>query len=228
MRISDVQQLRLPFSIFVAALLATCGAVPDARPISLDSPDAQRVREALARWPHPAADAPLRRAFSAVMRFGNVRTTATGTLEYYAPRDFRVMAATADGAILFDGRFNWGGAMILRERPGVDSDAIEMLLADMVRAFELPARLEGLEAGAKQMVLTRTRGDAHECTWIFDRADGRLVQTQVDMGLLDMLRIYYGGYSLQGWPGQLRLVRFARQYEVSFSFADERLSEARP
>ena len=138
------------------------------------------------------------------------------------------MAVGQDGAVLFDGRFNWGGAMILRQGPGIDADALEDLLTDMARAFEAPARLDGLRAGATKMVLSRTLADAHEYTWIFDRADGRLVETDVAMGLLDVLRIYYEGYSSQGWPLHLRVVRMARQCAVTFSFSDNRPAALRP
>jgi hypothetical protein len=228
MGLFDARHFCLRFGILAVALLAACGAVPDARPIALDSPDAQRVRDALAHWPHADTLVSRRFPFSADVRHGSAHTTAAGTLEYWAPRDFRVTAAGDDGAIVFDGRFNWGGAMILRQRAGLDSEPIEDLLRDMARAFEMPGRLEGLRAGAAKMVLTRTLADAHEYTWIFDRTDGRLVETDVDMGPLDMLRIYYEGYAPEGWPLHLRLVRFARPYEVTFSFTEDRPSATRP
>jgi hypothetical protein len=227
MKIDDMRQLGILVMVLAGAALAACGAVPDARPIALDSPEVQRVRAALAGWPRPGAEAPLRRSFAAGVRLGDLRVAAHGTVEYYAPRDFRVTAATEDGALVFDGRVNWGGAILLRGRPGLDAGAFEALLADMVRAFEMPAELEGIEAGATKMALTFRKADGYDYTWIFDRADGRLRETEVDLGLFDTLRITYGDYSAQGWPGQLRLVRFACRYEVSFSFTDGGHSEPR-
>lgn len=208
--------------IFTATLaLAGCQGVPWAKPISLESPEAERVKAALANWPQVSKDDVLRRPFFLTLHVAGLRTTASGILEYHGPRDFRVTAATEMGAILFDGRVNWGGATVLRHMAGVDTGAIEAMLRDMVRAFDLPTDLDGLKAGDTQLEISRELADAHRYTWIFDRADGRLLQTQVDLGLLDVLRINYDGYSARGWPKELQVTRRARLYDVSFTFTDE-------
>ena len=214
-----MRQFRFVWTLLAGAVLAECGVVPEGRAISLDSPEVQRLRVALAHWPPSALTAPQRRPFSVDVRLGKLRRTATGTLEYYAPRDFRVTALGPDGSVVFDGRFNWGGPIVLRGPAELDTETFATLLVDMSRAFEMPGPLEGLRAGTSQMALTGAPGGAREHTWIFDRTEGHLVQTDVDMGLLDMLRVYYGDYSAEG-PSRLRLVRLARQCDVSFAFTD--------
>jgi hypothetical protein len=221
MRHFDERYFHVACFVLTAAFLGACGLVPDARPIALGSPEVQRVREALARWPRAEALVPRRFAFAADLRLGSWQTTAKGVLEYWGSRDFRVTAVGEDGGVLFDGRFNWGGVMIMRLKAGVDAGPIEELLRDMVRGFEMPGQLEGLRAGAKKMVLTRTSADDHETTWIFERANGRLVETVVDMGFFDSLRIYYRGVASEGWPRGLRLVRRAQDCEVAFLFGEE-------
>jgi hypothetical protein len=220
MSLFALRQFRLMWTLVAAGFLAECGVVPDARPISPEGGEAQRVRQALARWPRPPADAPLRLRFTAAVRLGNLRMKATGTMVYYGPRDFRVTALAEDGGVLFDGRVNWGGALILEAREGLDREMLEALLTDMSRSFEMPASLDGLRAGASQMALTATPGGAYECTWVFDRANGRLEREEIDLGLLDVLRIRYGALLARGWPEELSLVRLGRRYEASFSFAE--------
>ena len=204
--------------VFLAALaLAACEAVPNARPVLPGSPEVRRVKEALADWPRPAPGAALRRPFFAEIDAAGRRITAKGVLEYHGPRDFRVTTVAEDGSILFDGRVNWAGAMILRQTPGIDTAVVEALLADLTRAFDPPVELRGLKTGDEKMVLARRLGDDHDHTWIFSRGDGRLLETTVTQGL-DTLHVAYGGYSARGWPEELRVTHWTRRYEVSFSF----------
>ena len=220
-----MQRTNLKLMLMTVMLLAGCQGVPWAQPISLASPEADRVKAALANWPKVAKDDVLRRPFFLTLHVAGLRTTASGILEYHGPRDFRVTAATEMGAILFDGRVNWAGATVLRHMPGVDTGAIEAMLRDMVRAFDLPTDLDGLKAGDSKLEISRELADTHRYTWIFNRADGRLLQTQVDLGLLDVLRINYEGYSTRGWPKELQVTRRARLYDVSFTFTDDSVAE---
>src|SRR5437868_4366641 len=105
--------------VLLSASFAGCEAVPWAKSISLQSPDAARVQASLANWPKPAPGGELRRPFFATMHVAGIRTTAQGILEYRGPRDFRVTAVTEMGVILFDGRVNWGGVTVLRKMQGL-------------------------------------------------------------------------------------------------------------
>jgi hypothetical protein len=205
--------------LLAGVVLAECGAVPEGRAISPASPEVERVRAALGRWPPSTGGVPQRRPFAVEMRLGKLRAKGTGTMEYFGPRDFRVTALGEDGRVIFDGRLNWGGPIVLGGPAELDKGAFEGLLVDLSRGFEMPSRLEGLRAGTSQMALTGAPGGAQEFTWIFDRAEGRLVETEVNMGTLDVLRVYYGDYSGAG-PARLRLLRLARQYDVAFVFTD--------
>ena len=203
-----------------ALTLAACEAVPNAQPVAPEGPEVQRVKEALADWPRPAPGAALRRPFGAEIFVAGLRTRATGVLQYHGPRDFRVTMVAEDGGVLFDGRVNWAGAMILRHVPDIDTSFIETLLDDLTRAFALPAELRGLKAGNEKLVLMRHLGDDRDYIWIFNRGDGRLLETTVTQGL-DTLDIAYGGYSNSGWPEELHVTHWARRYEVSFSFTND-------
>jgi hypothetical protein len=100
----------------------------------------------------------------------------------------------------------------------MDVGALEAFFADLVRAFEPPATLEGLEAGAQWMILTRRMGDTHRYTWIFDREDGKLVNAAVEMDVFDTLHIAYGQNLADGWPAELYLERRAKDYDMDLSF----------
>jgi hypothetical protein len=215
-----------PILAMIVAAVAACSAVPDARPIALDSAAAVRVRAAMANRPVPTSEAGLRLPFVASFRIGNVRQTAAGVLEYHAPRDFRLTVGSDSGTVLFDGRVNWAGVTILRHRPDMDVGALEAFFADLVRALEPPATLDGLEAGAQWMILTRRMGDTHRYTWIFDRVDGKLVNAAVEMDVFDTLHIEYGTNLADGWPAELYLERRAKDYDMDLSFmqAQQRLA----
>jgi hypothetical protein len=210
----------------LASATAGCSAVPDARPISLDSAEAERVRSALVNRPAPTNDEGLRLALMARFRIGGVQRTAPGFLEYHGPRDFRVTVASESGAVLFDGRVNWAGVTILRHRPEFEVQSLEALFADLARAFEPPMTLDGLEAGAQRMVLTRRMGDTYRYTWIFDRADGDLVNAEVELDVFDTLRIDYGRHLPGGWPAELHLARGAKEYDVNLAFAPMPLAQS--
>jgi hypothetical protein len=216
-----MKRLIYMLGLVAAVCLAGCESIPGARAISLQSPDAVRVRASLANWPRPEPGGELRRPFFATMRVAGIRTTAQGILEYRGPRNFRVTAVTEMGVILFDGRVDWGGVTVLRQMPGLQTAAIEAMLTDMVRAFDLPKDLDGLKAGDSKLVISRKLADTHDYTWIFNREDGRLMQTEVSLGLLDTLRIGYEGYTARGWPKDLQVARRARLYDVSFTFTDD-------
>src|SRR4051794_17852425 len=113
-------------------LLAACQqAVPNAKPVSPRSNEADKVADALADWPTVAKGAaPIKRTFFATVHVVGQRTTVSGVLEYYGPRDFRLTAVTELGVILFDGRMNWAGVTILRQMPGVPESVIESLFND--------------------------------------------------------------------------------------------------
>jgi len=204
----------------LALALAACEAVPNAQPVLPGSPESQLVRQALADWPQPSPGAALRRPFFVDIHAAGFRATATGILEYHGPRDFRITAIADGGGILFDGRVNWAGVLILRQMPGLDTNALEALLADLSRAFDPPAELRGLKAGDQKMALARRLGDDRDYTWIFDRGDGRLLEATVTQGL-DTLQVDYRGYSSRGWPQELHVTHWTRQYEATFSFTND-------
>jgi hypothetical protein len=204
----------------LAALgLAACEAVPNARLLPAQSPEAERVKAALADWPRPAVGAALRRPFQATIHAAGLPHAVAGVLEYYGPRDFRITAVTETGAILFDGRVTWAGVTILRQASGIGAGVAEALLGDLTHAFELPADLRGLKAGDEKLVLRRRLGDERDYTWIFNRGDGRILEAAVARGF-DTLHVFYRGYSAGGWPEELHVVRWARQYDVTFSFTE--------
>src|SRR5262245_37545550 len=101
-------------------LMATCGMaacqyVPNARPISMISHEADLVTAAMTQWPRTnPGDPPIKRPLFATIHLADHRSTASGILEYYAPHDFRITAATEMGSILFDARMNWAGVTVLR------------------------------------------------------------------------------------------------------------------
>ena len=203
----------------LALALAGCAAVPGAQPVPPGSPEAQRVRTALAAWPKAAGGAALRRPFHTELDAAGARITAEGMLAYYGPRDFQITAMAEGGALLFDGRANWAGVRVLRQTPEIAPGIVEALLEDLERAFDPPEDLQGLKAGDEKMVLARHRGDDREYTWIFDRGDGRLREATVTQGL-DMLHVTYRGYSARGWPEELQVTHWTRGYEASFSFTE--------
>lgn len=205
-------------------LLAGCGTVPGAHPVALISPEADRVQAALDHWPKvPPGGAAIKRPFFTTIHAAGQRTTASGILEYYGPRDFRITAATEMGVILFDARMNWAGVTVLRQMPGLSSYIVETLVGDLSRALELPDKLDGLEAGDEKMILKKRSADTHQYTWIFDRATGKLLQTDVDLGTFDTLHITFRGYTATGWPEDVEMVRKARMYDVSFTFTDNKM-----
>jgi hypothetical protein len=205
--------------------MAGCSAVPNAHRVKLQDPDAQRVVEGLEKWPRPAKGAAVKRPFFATIHAAGTRTTASGMLEYYGPHDFRLTAVTEMGVILFDGRVNWAGVTVLRQMPGLDKGVIETLLEDLARGFDVPAALDGIKAGDSRMILERKLGDTHKYSWIFDRDSGRLRETDVELGFLDTLHINFNGYTAQGWPGEMTVVRKARLYDVAFTFTDSPVVE---
>src|SRR5947207_2364274 len=104
--------------------LAGCQAVPHAKAVAPMSEEARRVEFALSRWPKPAKGEAIKRPFFATIHAAGTRTTASGVLQYYGPRDFRITAVTEMGVILFDGRVNWAGPTVLRHMPGLDTSVI--------------------------------------------------------------------------------------------------------
>jgi len=207
-------------SLALAAGLIGCQSVPDAHPVSLTSPDSQRVTNALGQWPHPSPGVAIKRPFFITIHAAGQRTSASGILEYYGPRDFRITAATELGVILLDARMNWAGVTVLRSMPGLDRRIIEALIDDMSHAFDVPSKLDGLKVGEEKMILQKRRSDTRDYTWIFDRTSGRLLQTDVAISSLDTLRIYYKSYNPVGWPLEMQIVRPVHLYDVSLSFTD--------
>jgi len=205
----------------LAAATAACQMPIHTTPVSLVSPAADKVQAALDHWPKASSQAsPIKRPFFATVHAAGRRVTASGVLEYYSPRDFRITAVTEVGALLFDGRVNWAGVTVLREMPGMDKSVVETILSDMAEAFEVPSDIEGLGASAEGLVLHRKAGDTHEHTWIFDPRTGRLMETEVDLGAFDTLHVDYRGYTPFGWPEELVITRKARLYDISFTFTD--------
>ncbi len=201
-------------------LLTACQAVPNAKRVEAGGVDEQRVAAALAHWPQPSFDG-IRRNFDATVHLAGVKAESPGVLEYHGPRDFRITAAKASGEMVFDVRFNWAGATVLRLKPGLPKAAVEMLATDIAHAFELPTGLDNLKAGQEKMVLEQRKGDGNHYRWIFGRATGELLQEDIDLGLLDTLHIYFrGGYTAEGWPREVQVSRPARLYDVSLKFTN--------
>jgi hypothetical protein len=198
--------------------------------VSAPSPEMQRAQAAMAEWPNVPADAPaLKRSFFATIHIAGHRTTASGLLQFHNARDFRITAATEMGVILFDGRMNWAGVMVLRTMPGIDPGIIESLLKDLATAFQLPESLNGIQTkgsgAAAELMLKRQGADTDHYTWIFDGSTGRLRETDVDKGLFDTLHIQYLRYDMRGWPEEMTVARKARLYTISFTFTDGAMAE---
>jgi hypothetical protein len=198
-----------------------CQSIEPTVPVSLNGQEAARVQAAIERWPTVSPGAPgLRRPFFATIHAAGRRTTASGIMQYYGPRDFRITAVTELGVVLFDGRVNWAGVTVLRHVSGLDEPIVDMLLRDMSRAFELPPNLDGLSIGASRIVLTKTLADTHRYTWTFDAASGLLRTADIDLGAFDTLHIDYRSYDARGWPEEVHIIRKARLFDVAFTFTD--------
>ncbi|HVS72090.1 MAG TPA: hypothetical protein VHQ47_12615 [Phycisphaerae bacterium] len=193
--------------------------------VSAPTAEQMRVKAALAQWPPEAPAGSLtgvKRTFFCTIRILGQRTTASGVLSYYGPRDFRITAVTELGVILFDARMNWAGVTVLREMPGLPVSSVEALVGDLSAVFHLPENLNGLSpAGGDRLILKRTEADTHKYTWTFDAASGRLKQIDVDMGAFDTLHVQIKGYDGRGWPMELVISRKARFYTVNLSFTDD-------
>jgi hypothetical protein len=204
----------------LAAAVAGCGSLQPTTPVSTTSGPAQRVAVALQHWPAPAEGGPaIKRPFFATIHAMGRRTTATGIMQYYGPRDFRITAATELGNVLFDGRVNWAGVTVLRHMPGLNSMIVEQLLRDLTRAFELPRDLNGLVMEPNSLVLKKTLADTHKYTWTFSPS-GLLRSTDIELGAFDTLHADFRSYNGMGWPEDLQVTRKARMFDVSFSFTD--------
>lgn len=204
--------------------LGACAGEPKTLPVSMPRIETQRVQAALARWP-ATPDSAIKRPFFATIRLAGRRTTASGVLEYYGPRDFRLTAATEMGVILFDGRVNWAGVTVLRHMPGLEKNLVEILLRDLSRAFELPPDLQGLSIGERRITLEKTLADTNKYTWTFDLATGLLRSTAIQLGLLDTLSVEFRSYNARGWPEDLLITRKARLLEVAFTFTDNNVMQ---
>ena len=214
---------RIPGAAMVLAaglVIGACEQVPHAHFVSLSSPDGERAAAALSRWPNPSGDEPLRRPFLFTLHAGGRKILGGGTLEYYRPRDFRFMAASDQGTPLFDARMNWAGIAVHQSPPGTDHRLAQIIVRDISRALEPPAKIDGLRAGDEKMIMQRRSGDGHEFTWIFDRESGRLQQTTVVYGALDSLEMDYRSYNALGWPQEIDLSRPGQLYELSLNFTD--------
>ena len=199
--------------------LTACGPVPNARRLSPGSAEEQLVAAALARWPKSSIDG-IHRPFQATVQFAAIKSQSPGTFEYHGPRDFRITVARPGSDVLFDSLFNWAGVTILQIRSTIPRAPVEMLTEDIAEAFILPDRLDGLRSGDSKMILTQRRGTGHKYTWIFDRATGELLQTDVDIGLFDTLHITFrGGYTSDGLPREVEFNRPARLYDVALKFS---------
>ena len=206
----------------LAMVLAGCDSMSATTPVSLTSSEADKVATAIARW--PAAEpggSPIKRPFFTTIHAAGRRTTASGVMQYYGPRDFRMIAATEMGAVLFDGRMNWAGVTVLRTLPGLDKSIVSMILTDMSHAFALPADLKGLSVGTDRIVLRKTMGDTYRYTWVFSPETGQLRTTDIDYGILDTLHVEYRAYNAAGWPEEMVVTRKARLLDISLSFTDD-------
>jgi hypothetical protein len=217
---------RLAFFLLGLLLLAGCETAPAIAPRADRplSPEALRVQAALDQWPD-ASDrvVGLRRTFFTTIHAAGKRTTATGILHYYGPRDLRITAVTEMGAVLFDARFNWAGVKVLRTMPGLDASIIETIVHDLALAFipPPPAALADLEIKRDAWLLHHFDADNYKHAYIFSPADARLTQHDVTFAVLDTLRILYRRYNPQGWPLDLHFSRPARLYTIAITFTDQ-------
>ncbi|HVX84874.1 MAG TPA: hypothetical protein VH253_08670 [Phycisphaerae bacterium] len=225
---SDVKRVsRAVMAVVCGAAALWGGCQGTGRTVGVSAPTAEqmRVKAALAQWPPRVPGDSLsgvKRTFFATIRILGQRTTASGVLSYYGPRDFRITAVTELGVILFDARMNWAGVTVLREMPGLPEASVEALVGDLSAVFHMPASLEGLTPeGGEKLVLKRTEADTHKYTWTFDAGTGRLKQIDVDMGAFDTLHVQIKGYDGRGWPAELVIMRKARFYTVNLSFTDD-------
>jgi hypothetical protein len=211
---------RLMILCVLAGAQGACDSLHSLAPVSTGSIQAQRVAAGLQRWPAVTPGGPaIKRTFFATIHAAGHRTTATGVMQYFGPRDFRLTAATELGAVLFDARVNWAGVTVLRNMPGLDKVIVEQLILDLSRAFELPGDLDGLSVGSDKIVLRKTLADTHKYTWTFDEA-GPLRTTDIELGTFDTLHVEFRSYNSRGWPEDLKVTRRAHLFDVSFSFTD--------
>jgi hypothetical protein len=207
----------------MAAAFVGCQSAPRTTPVSTSSITEDRVAAALGRWPEAAAGGTaIRRPFFATIHAAGKRTTASGVMQFYGPRDFRLIAANELGAVLFDGRVNWAGVTVLRHLPGLDESIVQTLLQDVSRAFEVPEELNGLSGGpgSDKLFLRKTLADTHHYTWTFEGPTGMLRSTDIDLGPFDTLHVEYRTYNARGWPEDVTITRRARLVDVSFTFTD--------
>ena len=217
----------------MAALLAAggtlavsgCQTAPHLMPATAPTPDMLRVRATFEQWPHAPAAAMqgVIRPFFTTIHIADHRVTASGILNIHSPRDFRITAVTELGVILFDARFNWAGATVLRAMPGLGqlgTGVIENIVTDLSTAFRPPPSLIGLKRDGNTLVLNQTEADTHEYRWKFDAKTGRAKILDVNLGLFDTLHVQYKGYTDEGWPRELVMSRGARFYTISITFTD--------
>lgn len=211
-------------ALLFAAALAACAA-PTIH-IAAQSPEAQKISAALSAWPEaPSDSAGIKRPFFATIHIAGKRTTASGLLEFHNARDFRITAVTEMGVILFDARFNWAGVTLLRQMPGLPSGIVSSLVKDIGVAFDKPDSLASLGRKNNNLVVSIVEADTHRYTWTFDSTSGRVRQVDVDMGILDDLKIEYKAYNALGWPQELTISRPASLYNISFSFTDSHIAQ---
>jgi hypothetical protein len=201
-----------------ALALGACGPVPNAHQVDPGGSEERRVAAALEHWPKPSI-AGVRRPFAATVQLAAIKAESPGVFEYHAPRDFRMIVARPGKDVLFDSLMNWAGVTVLRLRDTIPRGPVEMLTSDIAEAFVLPSDLNDLRSGETRMIVSQRRGTGHRYQWIFDRATGQLLQTDVDLGFFDTLHIYFrGGYTPDGWPREVEFSRPARLYDVSLKF----------
>jgi hypothetical protein len=215
------------FILLTLLLLVGCDAAPTIGPRAATrpfSPEALQVQAALAQWPD-ASDRVigLRRTFFTTIHAAGKRTTASGILHYYGPRDLRVTAITEMGAVLFDARINWAGVKVIRTMPGLDAAIVETLVHDLALAFIPPPTpaLGRLEIKRDAWILHQSDGDNYKYAYTFNPADARLRQQDVALGAFDTLHILYTRYNSRGWPQDLHISRPARLYTIAITFTNE-------
>ena len=132
-------------SAAMALALSACGPLPLAQRVAPGSPDALRAADALARWSRPMNyGEDMHRTLA--MKFDSlvVHAEAAVQMDYYGPRDFRLVAMRADGVCFLDASFNWAGPHVFQHDSSMDDRTARALVADVSRALEPPPTLEGL------------------------------------------------------------------------------------
>ncbi len=140
---------------------------------------------------------------------------ATGTIDYYGPRDFRITMRHHDGSILLDASRYWAGVRVFEQGKPLSPSLAELITRDISRALDVPENLDRLAADNGQMVLSMERLGRQRDDWYFDRATGQLVRAELGITFRDRLSVAYRGNAGHG-PMEISLLRVTPAFDIRY------------